>query len=194
MTRNIFVDENEDIFQAFENAGLEYDNKKVQHLRFISQKQSNNYIGYYQFKSGDEYYKFYILPKTSPKVEDENTNKQNFITLLKTYYELKTKYKEIKANEIFDNVIDFSFDDKKDRQNSDDIDDFINYKYQDALNVVQEFFKNHNRSIQKEIDFISQSIKNKLHLKRNIIELDKSKIHQTKKSPFVYSKYAIIAL
>ncbi|MDY0402201.1 hypothetical protein [Sulfurovum sp.] len=194
MTKTIFVDENEDIFEAFENAGLEYDRKKVEHLRFISRKQSNNYIGYYQFKSGEDYYKFYILPKTSPKVEDENTNKQNFINLLKIYYELKSKYKELKANEIFDNVIDFSFDDKQQRQNSDDLDAFINYKYHDALDVVEAFFKKHKSSLIKEIDFISQGIKNRLNLRKNITELDKSKIHQSKKIPFTYSKFAVITM
>jgi hypothetical protein len=194
MNTNIFIDENEDIFEAFEKAGLEYDTQKVQHLRFISNKQSNNYIGYYQFKSQGTYYKFYILPKTTPKTDDANQNKKNFINLLKTYYELKVKYKEIKAEEILDNVIDFSFDDKRERQNSDDVADFINYKYQDALNVIESFFKKHNHSILKEISFISQSIKDRLDLGKNIVELDKSKVHQTKKRAFIYSKYAVITM
>jgi len=194
MTTSIFIDENEDIFEAFEKAGLEYDTQKVQHLRFISNKQSNNYIGYYQFKSQDDYYKFYILPKTTPKTDDENENKKNFIDLLKTYYQLKAKYKEINAEEILDNVIDFSFDDKEERQNSDDMDDFINYKYQDALSTIENFFKKHNHSILKEISFTSQSIKDRLHLSKNIAELDKSKIHQTKKRAFIYSIYAIITM
>ena len=190
----IFINENEDVFEVLDKENVEYSKKIVQHLRFISRKKSNNYIGYYQFKQNDLFYKLYILPKISPKVFDEKTNIKNFINLLKLYYELKSKYKEIKANEIFDNIIDFGFDTNDDRKNSDNIEDFINYKYLDALKVIEEFFKRHNRSINKEIDFMSQSIKNRLDLKRNIAELDKSKIHQIKKVPYLYSKIAIISI
>jgi hypothetical protein len=190
----IFINENEDVFEVLDKENVEYSKKIVQHLRFISRKKSNNYIGYYQFKQNDLFYKLYILPKISPKVFDEKTNIKNFINLLKLYYELKSKYKEIKANEIFDNIIDFGFDTNDDRKNSDNIEDFINYKYLDALKVIEEFFKRHNRSINKEIDFMSQSIKNRLDLKRNIAELDKSKIHQIKRVPYLYSKIAIISI
>ncbi|MFY4818405.1 hypothetical protein ACOTWJ_09245 [Aliarcobacter butzleri] len=190
----IFINENEDVFKVLDKENVEYSKKIVQHLRFIARKKSNNYIGYYQFKQNDLYYKIYILPKTSPKVSDDKTNVKNFINLLKLYYELKSKYKEIKVNEIFDNIIDFGFDIIDDRKNSDDIEDFINYKYFDALKVIEEFFKRHNRSINKEVDFMSQSIKNRLDLKRNIAELDKSKIHQIKKVPYLYSKIAIISI
>lgn len=194
MNKPIFINENEDVFDVLDKENIEYSKKIVQHLHFISRKKSNNYIGYYQFKQSNTFYKIYILPKTSPKVTDEKTNIKNFIDLLKLYYELKQKYKEIKTSEIFDNIIDFGFDTKEDRKNSDNIDDFINYKYIDALKVIELFFKKHNRSITKEVDFISQSIKNKLNLKRNIRELDKSKIHQIKKVPFLYSKIAIITM
>jgi len=194
MTKTLFVDENEDIFEAFDRLGVEYTQKIVKHLRFISNKKSNNYIGYYQFKSENIYYKFYILPKTSPKTDNENLNKKNFINLLKIYYELKAKYKVIKSEEIFDNIIDFSFDDRKNQNNSDELDDFINYKYENALRVVEKFFKKHNHSIFKEINFNSQSVKNSLDIKRNITERDKSKIHQRKKVPFKYSKIALVSL
>ena len=194
MNKFIFINENEDVFEVLDKENIEYSKKVVQHLRFISRKKSNNYIGYYQFKQSNTFYKIYILPKTSPKVSNETINIENFINLLKLYYTLKQKYREIKVNEIFDNIIDFGFDTKEDRENSDNIDDFINYKYIDALKVIEFFFKRHNHSISKEIDFISQSIKNKLNLKKNIRELDKSKIHQTTKVPFLYSKIAIITM
>jgi hypothetical protein len=191
---NIFINENEDVFEVFDKYGVDYNKKLVRHLRFISSKQSNNYIGYYQFKTDDTYYKLYVLPKTAPRVEDVNENKKSFINLLKIYFKLKGKYPQIETKEIFDNIIDFGFDNKKDYENSDDIEYFIEYKYLHALNIINDFFRKHNRSILKEVDFISQSVKHKLHLSKNILELDKTKIHQTKKIPFTYSKFAIITI
>jgi hypothetical protein len=51
-------------------------NLDITHLKFISNKANNNYIGYYQFLQGEAYYKIYILPKTTPRVTNDETNKK----------------------------------------------------------------------------------------------------------------------
>ncbi len=46
LAKLIFVDENENIFEACQKQGVLVD---IKHLEFISKKSNNNYIGYYQF-------------------------------------------------------------------------------------------------------------------------------------------------
>lgn len=195
-TNAIFVNENENIFEACANHELMVNAEIRKHLKFISHKANNNYIGYYQFLGEDgTYYKIYILPKTTPRVKNnEELNKKNFIELLSKYYELKQRYGSVKSEIVNKNIINFSFENDKKENRSDELDDFIAYKYNDALQTIESFFKRHKNALSKELKFHSQSIRHRLDLKRNIIELDKSKIHQRKKEPYLYSKLAEISI
>ena len=187
----IFVNENENIFEACVKQGFSLD---IKHLEFISKKAHNNYIGYYQFLQDEVYYKIYILPKISSRVENDETNKKNFIKLLSKYYQLKKKYSSIKFEKVDRSIVDFSLESEKEQKRSDKLDDFIAYKYSDALETIEIFFKKHKNSLVKEKKFYAQSIRDKFDLKRNILEADKSKIHQRKKEPYLYSKFAIISV
>ena len=191
LTKLIFVNENENIFEACIKQGFNLD---ITHLKFISAKANNNYIGYYQFLEDEIYYKIYILPKTTPRVTNDETNKRNFIDLLSKYYQLKNRYSSIKFEKQNKNIVDFSLESQKEQQRSDELDDFIAYKYSDALQTVERFFKKHKNSLVKEKRFYSQNIRHQFDLKRNILEADKSKIHQRKKEPYLYSKLAIISV
>ena len=62
------------------------------------------------------------------------------------------------------------------------------------MQTVERFFKKHKNSLVKEKRFYSQNIRHQFDLKRNILEADKSKIHQRKKEPYLYSKLAIISV
>lgn len=192
LTKAIYVNENENIFEALASQGVVYGANIVEHLKFISHKKGNNYIGYYQFLSNEVYYKIYILPKIAPRVENESKNKRNFIALLQEYYRLKFKH-EVTTKYIANNIIDFSFDDHKSDNHTDTLDDFIAYRYLDALTTVKGFFKKHHKRIYKEEAFNSQNIKHQLNLKRNIAEMNKSRIHQTRNLPYIYSKLALIS-
>jgi hypothetical protein len=191
LTKLIFVNENENIFEVSLKEGLNLD---ITHLEFISKKANNNYIGYYQFLKDEVYYKIYILPKTTPKVDSEEINKKNFIKLLSKYYELKNRYSSINFEKRNKNIVDFSLESEQEQSRSDELDDFIVYKYNDALQTIENFFKKHKNSLVKEKKFYAQNIKHTFDLKRNILEVDKSKIHQRKKEPYIYSKFAIISV
>lgn len=195
MSKTIFVNENENVFEACTNHGVIVCSEIRKHLRFISEKAYNNYIGYYQFLGGDEvYYKIYILPKTTLRVENNDAlNKKNFIQVLSKYYELKERYVLVKSKSIDKNIIDFSFNDDKKEHKSDDLDNFIAYKYKDALQTVEAFFKRHTNALSKELKFHSENVWHGVDLKRNISELDKSKIYQRKKEPYIYLKLAEIS-
>jgi len=193
-TKPIFVNENENIVQVFVKYKLTINDDVYKHLEFISAKANNNYIGYYQFLQDEVYYKIYILPKTTPKVKDEAENKRNFIALLSKYYELKNEYSSIKPISKNKNIVDFAFESENKSNKSDELDKFIDYKYKDALQTIEQFFKKHKNSLVKEKKFYAQNIRHQFDLKRNILELDKSKIHQRKKEPYLYSKLAIISV
>jgi hypothetical protein len=192
LTKLIFVNENENIFEACAKQGVV---ANIEHLKFISAKANNNYIGYYQFLQDEVYYKIYILPKTTPRVEnDDERNKRAFIELLSKYYQLKSQYSSIKYESRNRNIVDFALESEKESNRSDKFDDFITYKYSDALQTIEQFFKKHKNSLVKEKRFYAQSVRQQFDLKRNILELDKSKIHQRKKEPYLYSKLAIISV
>ena len=191
LTKLIFVNENENIFEACQKQGVLVD---IKHLEFISKKSNNNYIGYYQFLKDEVYYKIYILPKTIPRETDNEKNKKNFIILLSKYYQLKNRYSSIKSVTKNRNIVDFALENEIMKDKSDEFDNFIAYKYKDALQTIEQFFKKHKNALSKEKKFYAQSIRHSFDLKRNILELDKSKIHQRKKEPYLYSKLAIISV
>ena len=83
---NIFINENENILEVLSSFNLDINNDLLRKLKFISEKQSNNYIGYFQFKISGEYIKIYILPKTTPRLNDYETNIANFHLFLQKYY------------------------------------------------------------------------------------------------------------
>ena len=62
------------------------------------------------------------------------------------------------------------------------------------MQTIERFFKKHKNSLVKEKRYYSQNIRHQFDLKRNILEADKSKIHQRKKEPYLYSKLAIISV
>jgi len=196
LSKTVFVNENENIFEVFHAEGVEYDTQVFKNLQFISNKTSNNYIGYYQFKSSNKNsevcYKVYVLPKTSPKVNNEQENKKYFIKILQEYYRLKNKY-GVKVPYVKKSIIDLAVDDNKNEQNANDMDTFIAYKYAEAIKTIKTFFKKHNNILHKELKYSAQNIRDRLDVKRNITELDKSKIHQHKKVAYRYSEYALIS-
>ncbi|NOZ90268.1 MAG: hypothetical protein GXO60_03175 [Epsilonproteobacteria bacterium] len=175
-----------------------------EYIETITKMKSGNKIGYFQFQYQDTYYKFYIMPKIYRVEEQECDNciayQQQFINFFKHYYRLVAKYNIDKySDELGGNISDSSYrskDSVKELASDDlnDVDDFIVHNYNDALSVIESFFIKHKKQLLIEQKFQSQSIKNKLDIRRNIVEPNKSNVHQTKKLPMIYSNIAVIAM
>lgn len=198
MTKNrttsltFFINENEDVINFFIKKNVTLTPDIQQRLAFISKKSHNNYIGYYQFEIKGTFYKFFIIPKIYKHLKTDDEKRSAFIRFFQKYYELKHKYPELKTKDIDGNIIDFSFNDFKEL-NSQTIQTFIQKKYEYALDILDSFFRKHAKVKYVQKAYQSQSIQNKISLKKNLKSLDKSKVHQIQKVPMAYSEIAFTA-
>ena len=125
---------------------------------------------------------------------------EQFINFFKHYYRLVGKYDIDKySDELEGNISDLSYRSEESAKelasdNITDVDDFIVHNYDDSLAVIESFFTKHKKQILVEQKFQSQSIQSKLDIRRNIIEPNKSNVHQTKKVPMIYSNIAVVAI
>lgn len=190
-TQTYYIGENEDVLQYFAEKGLAFPAGILKELRFISRKTNNNYIGYYQLLHQGIYHKFFVIPKIYEKLPD-GEKETRFMAFLGRFYELKNKYKEVKARDIDGNIVDLSFENFKEK-GSKTTQDFIAQKYIYAIKILQIFFRKHNRSRQRKQSYVSQSVKYRLNLINNIRSLDKSQVHQIRKEAEAYSRLAFIA-
>lgn len=191
----IYIGENENIFEYLDNLNIELDRQSRSNIYSISRKSNNNYIGYYQFRAGESYYKIFVLPKL---FSTENNTKEilqvQFLEFLKQYYRLKIKYGDkLSTKSINGNITDISIGENSIEECT-SVEDFMHYKYMDALQTVKKFFQKHKRLKYINKAYSSQSIRHKIDLVKNIRSLDKSIVHQTKKNPVSYSTLASIAL
>ncbi len=186
-----YIQENENIFHFLVTKNIQLTDAIRKRLEFISQKTYNNYIGYYQFRQETgEYIKFLIVPKIHKNVAKED-KEQAFFSFLSKYYELSERYEAIKHEQIDGNILDISFADFQ-KQASGTLDDFLRYKYSYALQVLERFFKKHNKTQSKTTGYISQSVANKIDIKNNIRSLNKANVHQIKKEIEPFSVIAMI--
>lgn len=193
-TRIELLDENELPVSALEKAGIELSPSVRKNLEKIALKTNNNCIGYYQFISGQEYCKVFVLPKIYPKNSDTPENlQQKFFEFFKNYFRLKLKYKKIRPKNIGGNITDMAFE-RDSLEGCTNIEDFLFLKYEDALLTVKKFFQSHRNSQFKTINYVSQTIRHKIDLASNIKSLDKANIHQKKREAVSYSKIASAAL
>ena len=186
-----YINENENIFEFFAKNGIEISKSISKQIAFISNKTSNNYIGFYQFLYKDEYVKFYIIPKIY-KAEKEDDKEELFISFLSKYYTLKNKYPNIKTRKISGNIRDIIFEDDK-KFDSAKINDFLKQKYLFALKTLDHFFRKHNKKRKITTHYSSQTLEHKLNLRRSVTNINKSLIHQIKEEEQAFSKIAFIA-
>jgi len=201
-TQTYFFTENETKEEIYKT--IQVDRKSIHtYIDVITKKASNNRMGYFQFldpNSGD-YYQIYIIPKiyTISNNRDCNECKTKFINLLKTYYHLIAKYEITDHMEKLEsNISDFAHisQERVEAQLSDtmQMDDFLVFNYESYLKNIEYFFNKHKsfRSVAKH--FTSQSIKNRLNTRQNILEPNKSTIHQIKDVAVLNSILATITL
>ena len=186
-----YIQENEDVLAFLDKNDILLSASSRTQLSFISRKTNNNCIGYYQFQIDGKYTKFFVIPKIHQHLDDSAKEKA-FFSFFSKYYALTNEYEEIKNKDISGNIIDISFKDFKE-QTSSTIDDFIRYKYEYALNILDRFFRKHNKTRYKHFSYTSQSIENKIDLKNNIRSLNKAHVFQTKKELEAFSEIALIS-
>jgi len=186
-----YINENENVINFFVQNDIEISKSIVNQISFISNKTSNNYVGFYQFLINDEYIKFFIIPKLFEN-EDNKTKEKGFINFLSRYYSLSNKYSEINNNPIRGNIVDLIIKDEEEIEGA-GIDDFLQKKYEYALNRLDRFFRKHNKKQKTTTLFSSQAVKARLDLRRNITNIDKSNIYQIKTEEQAHSKIAFIA-
>jgi hypothetical protein len=190
-TTTYYVPENKDVLSYFAEKNIKLSDSMRGQLSFISRKTNNNYIGYYQFKIDGQYIKFFVVPKIHKGLTDLEKERA-FVDFLSKYYQLATKYPEIRGQKIDGNIKNISFDSFYEKTGR-VIDDFIRYKYEYALTVLDRFFRKHNKTQYKTTAFASQSINHKIDLKNNIRSLNKANVHQIKKELEAYSEVALIS-
>jgi len=203
-TRTFFFNENEKKGKIYKLIGVTNQTVK-KYVDVIAKKVHNNKIGYFQFfeKDMEIYYKIYIMPKIYKVSEEEHFScvdcQQKFIDFFKHYYRLLSKGYDINRFSLGGNISDLSYrstDKVKElaSDNTKDIDDFIVHNYQDALFVIESFFTKHKKQILVEQKFQSQFIQSKLDIRRNIVEANKSNIHQIRKKSILLSNIALITI
>ncbi len=191
-SKTYYIPENEDVLTFLEQKDIVLSDASRSQLSFISQKTSNNHIGYYQFQLDGQYVKFFVVPKIHQNLNELDKEKA-FFHFFSNYYRLAQDYPQIKDNKVKGNIVDMSFDKELADKLSGRIDDFIRYKYEYALKILDVFFKKHTKTQHKHIAYASQSINNKIDLKNNIRSLNKANVHQTKREAEAYSEIALIA-
>lgn len=192
MIKFVFVNESENIFERFVDENISINKSSKEKLKFINNKLYNNYIGYFQFRNEDNLIKLIILPKIIDRNKfEDSVLLEYFFKYFNYFYKLKIKY-NIPVENIDGNILDFSFKHSKDNIDSLDMNSYINYKYIDAINILLKFFKKHSNILNHRTEYTSQGIKHHLDVRKNILEINKSKIHQYKKNSINKSEYADI--
>jgi hypothetical protein len=196
MSQNIFITENQDLNTVREN--LE-NRLNVNDFSVVSkeifEKVYNNKVGYFIFKSGEEFFKIFILPKHLNVPKDMSSEQkviQEFIEYFKIHYRLQSKYKKYSNNISIKSVIELVFENDHPIYKAQDIEQFVFYKCEHFLLHIKQFFERHKSTRKKLTPYSSQTIKYQFDLAKNIVELDKTKIHQKKYKNFIYSEIANI--
>jgi hypothetical protein len=189
VTETYFFHENEDLTSFFYSE-IKSNNYFI--ITEITKNQYNNKIGFYQFFiDKNKYIKIYIFPKTvSINIYAEKEELIEFFNIyFKEYLRLKKKYHNYKGyKEVKDNILDI------DLNNVSNIEEYIISKYRRSLIEIINFFKKHNKELITSNSFYSQDITNSLDIKKNVFEINKSKIHQREDIILNYSKIAEISL
>jgi len=190
--REIFISENENLVQKLIEEDIDLTCIKAKkELAKISAKVFNSKVGYVAFKGKEEtLYKVYVIPKIFDTNMSNQELKKKFFQYMKRAFELIGKY-EKKYYEEFENYDTILLFHKRGRAFI-DFEDVISFKYSKVLQDMYLYFQKRMAYKVKHEAYYSQTLKHRLDLKRNVKELDKSKIHQIRKDILIYSELAFI--
>lgn len=183
----IFINENENIYEVLAEKEIDI-NKIKDNIKIISAKINNNRIGYFQFKINNGFIKICILPKIIKK--DDKNLEEKYLNYINKYFEIINKYQKQITKKVTDNYLDIILSEKNNEIKS--FNSLLNYKYIVALDEIYKFFKHYKKFIYKQKSCIANEFKYKIDLKKNITEINKTKIHQNLREEISYSKISDI--
>ncbi len=190
--KNIFLTENEkDIFVRLKEQGIET-GQFAHKFQYLFQKIYNNEVGYYSFRQDNVVYRFIVLPKTISL--NDKSKERAFVNYLLHYYRINNKYGYDKAKKIPNSLLSLAFEsNNKTSAIHEPLELFEFHKSKAILKSIETFFQKHKNYQRVEQAYISQSVKHKLNLGRNIKEINKTKIHQSKRVDVLYSDMATVS-
>lgn len=180
----IKVSENENVYKRLLNEGLDY-KKILPQIDVIAKEINSNKIGYFQFKLENKILKVFIIPK----IFNNSTNL--FYQYITIFYRLKTKYDRLNGFIVDDTLVDIGIREGGD-YHSNSFEQLLISRYSLILNYLENFFRKFKSSLLVNTSVTSQSINNKLDMRKNILEVNKASIHQYKDIEMNYAIEACI--
>ena len=173
LTKYLAFSENEDLTMYF------FENKisiNPSLISTISKNQYNNKIGCYQYSESDFIFiKIFVLPKTE-NISDINSVNDLLLIFEKYFFEyvrLKNLFGSLHGfSTIPDNIVDLDFSSIR------SISEYFESRYSKVLREVISFFRKHSRVQYSTHLFSSQTVTAQINFKRNVLELNKSLLHQ----------------
>lgn len=140
----------------------------------------NDLIGYAKFEINKQKYNVYIFPKIIPFYGVPNEEqKKLYKNYLIDYYKLLTKYEKIKKTKLnFTKQCSIN----SEKNFGDFFDSLLDNQYEYALRILTKFINKFQIKNNEYINFHAESVSSKIDIMQNILEFNKSKIHQTKEN------------
>lgn len=180
--RIIYINENEDLYSQLIKSGVNVIDIAEQ-VDFISKKKNNNKIGYFQFRVEKEYIKICILPKVIDIAEDKEKVDIQFLKYLSNCYDVMSYYRKEQYlyNKIKKNYRDILKFNSNFTEKNICIDLILCSKYNYILNYMIKKIKKLYLNQQELRNYRDKNIRGKIELRKSILELNKSIIHQSRK-------------
>ncbi|QAA31332.1 hypothetical protein [Clostridium manihotivorum] len=185
----ILINETDNIYEQLTNKGINYSKFKDK-LKILNNTKLNNMIGYFKINSDGNFYKICILPKIIDK-RAQNLS-ENFGQYINITLGLILKYKLNNYKLLKDNYLDLIHMNRL--GNIEKLDYLLESKYIQALNYIEFFFNQYKKYDYIDIKFSDLIIKGKIDIRRNILEVNKARVHQIRQKEILYSKIADITI
>ena len=177
--QTLFIHESDSLEDVFE-ANPALDGNFPKELAFLFNKKNNNWVGYAVFKHNAQHFKAFVLPKIIDASQSRDIKIRQFVSYLAQVHSLdEASYRWAKNLPI--EIASIKSDGESSLQKEEMlIDQFRQIKYEKLLKEIEIFFRTHRATTSQKLDYASQSIRHTLNLRKNVLSLDKSRIHQTK--------------
>lgn len=191
MSNIIFLMENDNIYEKLSDEQIDIGKMKEQ-IKVISNKIRNNKIGYFQFKIDKEIVKICIIPKVLDK--DDSSIESKYLSYIDRYFKILSKYNK-KNTMLKNNIHNYTNVQIANAvTNMCTLNMVLEYKYALALNEIEKSLRKYIRIINEKEEYSNITIKHKIDIRKNIVSIDKTKIHQTMNKKNNKSRIAEISI